>query len=280
MELLQLRYFYECAREENFTKVAGKYMVPASSVSASVKRLEKELGCALFDRSCNHVVLNENGKRLQQSLHVVFKELDQAVESLRTERVEDREINVRVFALRGHITDRVIAYQARHPQIRFRTVFGTGGFDLIDYDIIVDEASEKYADYEKFEIYSERLYIHASVDSPLCGRRLRMYQLRNQAFVSMGEKSHLCEILMRACEQAGFEPNIVVHSNDNACYAKCIAAGIGIGIGRMKQPEKKLLTTLDVVDFDERQTVYVYYKKQATCGNVERFLEFLKTAVI
>ena len=40
MELLQLRYFFESAKNENFAKTAEKYMVPASSVSASVKRLE------------------------------------------------------------------------------------------------------------------------------------------------------------------------------------------------------------------------------------------------
>ena len=34
MELLQLRYFYESAKNENFAKTAEKYMVPASSVSA------------------------------------------------------------------------------------------------------------------------------------------------------------------------------------------------------------------------------------------------------
>ena len=31
MELLQLRYFYESAKNENFAKTAEKYMVPASS---------------------------------------------------------------------------------------------------------------------------------------------------------------------------------------------------------------------------------------------------------
>ena len=49
MELLQLRYFFDSAKTESFAKTAEKYMVPASSVSASVKRLEKELGCKLFE---------------------------------------------------------------------------------------------------------------------------------------------------------------------------------------------------------------------------------------
>lgn len=55
MEMLQLKYFLESAKSESFAKTAEKYMVPASSVSASVKCLEQELGCSLFDRSCNRI---------------------------------------------------------------------------------------------------------------------------------------------------------------------------------------------------------------------------------
>ena len=51
MEMLQLRYFYESAMAESISKTAQKFMVPASSVSASIKRLEKELGVELFVRT-------------------------------------------------------------------------------------------------------------------------------------------------------------------------------------------------------------------------------------
>ena len=86
MELLQLRYFFESANLESFAKTAEKYMVPASSVSASVKRLEAELGCRLFDRTSNRIVLNENGKRMMDSLKVIFDELDRMSGGLTDQR--------------------------------------------------------------------------------------------------------------------------------------------------------------------------------------------------
>ena len=49
MEFLQLRYFYESAKNKSFAVTAKNHMVPTSSVSASVKRLEKEFGTNLFD---------------------------------------------------------------------------------------------------------------------------------------------------------------------------------------------------------------------------------------
>ena len=77
MEMLQLRYFFESAKCESFAKTAEKYVVPTTSVSAAVKRLEKELGCELFERLPNRILLNEDGHRLLQSLYIVFGELEE-----------------------------------------------------------------------------------------------------------------------------------------------------------------------------------------------------------
>ena len=68
VELLQLRYFYESAKTESFAATAQKFMVPASSVSASVKRLETELGTELFHRTSNRIVLNEKGNSFAKAL--------------------------------------------------------------------------------------------------------------------------------------------------------------------------------------------------------------------
>ena len=82
MELLQLRYFYESACAGSITKTAERFMVPPSSVSLSIKRLEKELGCALFDRTGNRIRLNENGRVLKKALQTAFGALDEAVVKL------------------------------------------------------------------------------------------------------------------------------------------------------------------------------------------------------
>ena len=51
MELLQLRYFQTVAKMESITRAAKHYMIPQSSMSQTIKRLETELGdIKLFDR--------------------------------------------------------------------------------------------------------------------------------------------------------------------------------------------------------------------------------------
>ena len=281
MELLQLKYFFDSAKTESFAKTAEKYMVPASSVSAAVKRLEKELGCKLFDRECNRIILNENGRRLKQSLYVVFHELEEAVDSLSKANADTREIKLLVRAIRSKITDYIIEYKKKHPQIAFKIVFNLGETNFEDYDIIIDEQTDSYGDFKKFELCSLRIYVKAAKDSPLCGKTYTFRQLSNQDFVSMGEQTNIHKILLNACKRAGFEPNIVVETNDSQCYGKCLASGIGIGLGRSGIYDTgKSTETLNVTDFDERQTIYVYYKNQAAYGNVKHFLDFLRKKVM
>ena len=62
MELLQLKYFCDAAESENFSKTAKKFGVPASNISQSIHRLEKEFGITFFDRTANRIKLNRQGK--------------------------------------------------------------------------------------------------------------------------------------------------------------------------------------------------------------------------
>ena len=87
MEILQLRYFFLSAKNESFSATAKVFDVPTTAVSSSVRRLEEELGCKLFDRTPNRITLNAKGRRLQQALCTVFTELDKAVEEISAEYV-------------------------------------------------------------------------------------------------------------------------------------------------------------------------------------------------
>ncbi len=282
MEMLQLRYFYESAKNENFTKTAEKYMVPATSVSASVKRLEKELGCELFYRTSNKIALNDNGKRLMESVETIFKELDMAIDDLSTHSADNRKIRMLVRAMRGEITNHIIEYKTKHPHVSFMTVFDFNETNFENYDIIIDEACDKYPTYERIDLYSTQLRLRVSANSPLCRKKLTLKQLINQPFVSIGENNGMHNILINACKKAGFNPNIVVQSNDILCNQKCVEAGIGIGIGReyphANKPEG--VKSLDVSDFNEKQIICSYYRKESAYGNVAHFLKFLKSKII
>ncbi len=276
MELLQLRYFFESAKTENFAETARKYQVPTTSVSASVKRLEAELGCRLFDRVANRIMLNGNGKRLQQSLCAAFSELDDAVESLATRSGDQREIRLLVRGMRRLITDLIIEYSAKHPEISFKTVFDFGETALEDYDIIIDEENDRYPDYKRFTLFSLRLHLKCAASDGLCQKTLQLRQLYNRPFISMGLDSNMHHILTKACARAGFTPQVSVLCNDIECYEKLIASGLGIGVGRTESNHSGV-KNLNVTDFNESYIICAYYDSKAYYGNVKSFVDFLKS---
>lgn len=58
----QLEYFVAVAEELNFTRAAGRTHAVQSTVSASVRALEREVGARLFDRTTSRVVLTPEGR--------------------------------------------------------------------------------------------------------------------------------------------------------------------------------------------------------------------------
>lgn len=275
MELLQLRYFFESAKNENFAQTAEKYMVPTSSVSAAVKRLEAELGEKLFDRTANRIALNEKGKRLQRALCVAFEELDNAVEAIRTTGEEEREINLLVRTIRGTITDYIIEYAAKYPMARFKAIYSAEAVDFENYDVIIDKSLERYVNFEKFELSTQNYTLKVAADSPLVGKKLTLRQLSSEPFITMGAQANSHKLLLEVCKRAGFTPHIVMQCNDVQSYVKCLQAGLGIGVsGEQITPGKTAV--LDVIDFKERQVNYGYYKSDRNTGAVKRFVDFLK----
>ena len=273
MELLQLRYFYESAKTESFARTAEKYTVPTTSVSASIRRLEEELNCRLFDRTSNRIRLNENGRRLQQSLCAVFGELDSTVEELSHRVNDDREIKILVRSVRKRVTKAIIGYRKLHPEVTFRTVFDFRETDLSNYHVIIDADLNMYPEHEKIELLSMKLQLKTAEQDPLCGQKLQLKDLRNRKFMSMGEQSNYHKLLLQACGRAGFTPDVSVVCNDILCYEQLVAAGMGIAVGvALEDPKERFL---DVSDFNERYTVFGYYKKQDYYGHVKGFLEFL-----
>ncbi|MEU8887675.1 LysR family transcriptional regulator [Streptomyces sp. NPDC048442] len=72
VELRQLQYFVAVAEEGGFGRAAERIGIVQSAVSQQVRRLERELGVVLFERSTRHVHLSGAGERLLPEAHAVL----------------------------------------------------------------------------------------------------------------------------------------------------------------------------------------------------------------
>lgn len=66
MELRELKYFLEIARQENISKAAEALYITQPSLSRQMQNLEKEIGKPLFIRGSKKITLTETGVLLKK----------------------------------------------------------------------------------------------------------------------------------------------------------------------------------------------------------------------
>ena len=279
MDLLQLRYFVESAKNESFTKTARKHMVPTSSVSASIKRLEDELGIKLFDRKANKIKLNTKGRMFAETLSLAFDQTNAVISEITTAQQPKQEITLLVLSRRGWITDLVIQYQKQHPEISFRMSHNAGITDRSTFDIIIDEQSEQYIGYTHYVLMAEKLCIKAHKDSPFVGRQLTVSHLQNAPFIMMAKTTTMRQVLEKHSMRCNFTPNVVVECEDRHCLLNCVKAGLGLTVGTVSaltDPLELDIVALDVSDFCEIQTICLYHRQyRKNDPAISCFVEFL-----
>lgn len=74
MTLTELRYIVTLAQEQHFGRAAGKCFVSQPTLSVGVKKLEDELGVALFERSRNAVRVTPVGEMIVNQAQKVLEE--------------------------------------------------------------------------------------------------------------------------------------------------------------------------------------------------------------
>lgn len=72
--LTELRYIVAIAREKHFGRAAEKCFVSQPTLSVAVKKLEDELGVALFERGANEVRVTDVGTRVIEQAQRVLEE--------------------------------------------------------------------------------------------------------------------------------------------------------------------------------------------------------------
>lgn len=82
VEIRQLEHFVAVAAERNFTRAAARVHVVQSALSASIAKLERELGVELIDRSRRQIALSPAGDAFLQQAYGVLHAAKRAREAV------------------------------------------------------------------------------------------------------------------------------------------------------------------------------------------------------
>ena len=114
----QLHYFLKISDKQNLTLAAQELVISPPALTATLRRLEKELGCQLFDRSGRNIVLNTRGQILYQYAKEALKALDTAREEIAlAQQHSDTHLTIGLASpLICH--DMLKAFLQLHPEIQ------------------------------------------------------------------------------------------------------------------------------------------------------------------
>lgn len=237
MELYQLEYFLETARQRNFTRAAAKLNLAQTALSEQIRKLESEFGTPLFHRGRRESVLTAAGETLRthaEGLLEQAKAAKAAVQELVGLRGGRLSIGAIPSASACLLPRAITAFRKRHPLVELALYEGTSEavaqwvesgrveFGLVQLPSAPGNFEEQVILVETFVLLAKRTNPAAKV------AHLHLGELRSEPFVLY--KGRARDTALAACRAAGFEPRIACESSELETIRSLVAAGLGVAL--------------------------------------------------
>lgn len=254
MELLQLKYFCDAAKTQNFSKTAKKYGVPPSDISQSIKRLERELSAELFTRSANKIELNKRGEEFYNKIKSALDIIDSASNTA-SQKNSETPINIFIGVNRRPVMQAIEKFSQRHKDISIITTHNIGE-DTEKFDIIIGGADIPVQHFSKEKVLTEDIVLAykkgAAVDN-----------IENQPFITMSDGNSMYKYTLDICSHLGFTPQIALQSEDPFYIRKCVELGLGIALVPSFSWQGMFSGDIEFKNIgDFTRDTYIYIRKQ------------------
>ena len=246
MNLNQLRYFVSVAENGSFTKAAVQHYISQTAITQQIHALEENIGAKLFDRNSRPVSLTPAGKVFLKEAREIMSKMDFALQRTR-EASSGLEGELRLGYTKGYehsdLSKYLRSFHHEYPNVliscyRCDTDMLAAGLINGDYDVIFtwDSTNLRQEDSLQLQVVEHvplRVALHAN--HPLARRsELTRKDLRQENILFMSPSgsgdSFGDAYYIKLYQQAGYQPNIILRSNDMESILMMVAAEEGISI--------------------------------------------------
>jgi DNA-binding transcriptional LysR family regulator len=242
VELRHVEYFVAVAEELSFTKAAGRLGMAQSPVSEQIRKLERELGVSLFDRTTRSVQLTDPGRIFYVEATHLLAAARRTAASARL--AGEGRLGHLALAFSGSATYELMpqlirAYKQRYPEVvldvrsEMLTPMQVNGLldDTISVGLLRPPVNGDGLVVEV--VRKEPLVVLLPVSHPLASRvSINLTDLRNEDFISYPSSppSSVFLTVTDACRQAGFAPRIHQEVAETSSLVALVAAGLGAAL--------------------------------------------------
>jgi DNA-binding transcriptional LysR family regulator len=245
LDVRRLRVLREVAERGSFSAAADALSFTQSAVSQQIAALEREAGAQLLRRGPAGVKLTDAGRALVSHTDAVLARLADAERELAAiAGLRGGRVRMASFPSAGAtlVTEAISVFKRRHPEVELSLAEGEpeetvpllkrGEFDLA---VVFDYGSGLGAidpeGLESIHLLDDPLEVVLPASHRLAGlREVPLEELADESWVG-GCGDGLCHgMLVQACSEAAYTPNVEVESNDHYVLLGLVAAGVGVAL--------------------------------------------------
>lgn len=258
LDVRRLRVLREVAARGSFSAAADALHFTQSAVSQQIAALEREAGTRLVERSARGVRLTDGGAALVRHTEAILARLAEAeaeleaIAGLRGGRLRLGSFN----SAGATIAPRALSvFREAHPGVELSLIpmERPDAIDAlrageVDIALLIERWWDPEPDdgIERRLVYDDPMFICLPMGHPLAGRpRLELADLAQERWLCGADGSTCPDnaIFLRACQDAGFEPEISFRTDDYLANQGFVAAGMGVAF----IPDLALITVRDDV---------------------------------
>ena len=239
----RLQLLREVDRRGTIKAAAAAMSITPSAVSQQIKILEAEAGAPLLEHHGRLVRLTDAGQMLVRHADTIVGAIAAAESDLATMRdALAGTLRVAAFptAARALLPSVIARLGGRHPGLRItlrdlETRESLAALRLDEVDLaVIDEYDDttrvSEAGLDVLPLLRDPIHLALPPGRAGDGGSVRLADLRDEPWIMDTEGSSIFGAVLRACRQAGFEPNVRSNCKDYSVIIALVEAGLGVAV--------------------------------------------------